>query len=96
MAGRTTNLNLKLLGVSESDKATLFEDWRQDINGEGNASNMQIIDRAYGQLAEDIDELGSDIITEEQVDAMFSGEGEDPGPMDRNIISDAQIDALFS
>lgn len=54
MATTTQYLNLKLLGTSQADKATYFEDWRQDINGEGPGSNMQIIDAAYHQLEENI------------------------------------------
>ena len=67
MAATTTNLHLKLLGTTSDDKAVLFEDWRQDINGEGSTSNMQIIDAAYGQLADAVQ-----AITNEQIDALFS------------------------
>lgn len=57
MASTTTNLNLKLLGTSLADKEKYFEEWRQDINGEGSDSNMNIIDRAYKELADGIDDL---------------------------------------
>ena len=74
MASTTTNLNLKLLGTSLQDKETYFEEWRQDINGETNDSNMHKIDRAYKTLSDDIDALEqsiADTITDEQIDALF-------------------------
>lgn len=70
MASVTPNLGLKLLGTSAADKEKYFEDWRQEVNGEGNQSNMMIIDRAYKALADDI----ADIITNTQIDALFSSE----------------------
>lgn len=57
MASTTTNLHLKLLGTSLQDKETYFEEWRQDISGENNDSNMNIIDRAYKSLADDIESI---------------------------------------
>lgn len=74
VASTTTNLNLKLLGTSLQDKETYFEEWRQDINGETNDSNMHKIDRAYKTLSDDIDALEqsiADTITDEQIDALF-------------------------
>lgn len=70
MASTTPNLHLKLLGTSLADKETYFEEWRQDISGEDNQSNMKIIDSAYKELADDITEL-SETITSEQIDALF-------------------------
>lgn len=73
MASTTANLNLKLLGTSSADRATLFEDWRQDINGESSDSNMQIIDRAYQTLSTRIDAASRiDAITDAQIDALFT------------------------
>lgn len=72
MASTTTNLNLQLLGTSSSDKATLFEDWRQTINGEATTSNMQIIDRAYGEMAEYIEQIKDGAVTDEEIDALFA------------------------
>ena len=70
MASTTTNLKLKLLGTSLVDKETFFEEWRQDINGESNNSNMKIIDSAYGFLLDNkADKF--DTITNEQIDALF-------------------------
>lgn len=63
-ASTTTNLNLKLLGTSLTDKETYFEEWRQDINGESNDSNMKIIDRAYKQMSDDIDALEAAGVTD--------------------------------
>ena len=74
MASTTTNLNLKLLGTSLQDKETYFEEWRQDINGETNDSNMHKIDRAYKTLSDDIVALEqsiADTITDGQIDALF-------------------------
>lgn len=67
MASTTQYLNLKLLGTSEHDKQTYFENWRQDINGETGESNMDLIDAAFHR----IDAAVSDIITEAAIDAMF-------------------------
>jgi len=72
LASRTTNLGLSLLGTSSADRATLFEDWRQDINGEGENSNMRIIDRAYKTLADRISSLSDNTITSAQIDALFT------------------------
>ena len=70
MASETTNLHLKLLGTSLSDKEKYFEEWRQDINGESNNSNMKIIDSAYAYLLDNkADKF--DAITNEQIDALF-------------------------
>lgn len=72
MASNTQYLNLKLLGVSSEDKSKYFEEWRQDINGEGsgeNLSNMQKIDDAYHRLTEDL----NDYISFETIDAMIAG-----------------------
>ena len=54
MASTTPNLHLKLLGTSLEDKQQNFESWRQDINGEGEGSNMRVLDTAYGQLIADV------------------------------------------
>ena len=59
MASTTTYLGLKLLGTSQEDKAQLFEDWRQDINGENEGSNMQLIDAAFHELDERVSESAS-------------------------------------
>lgn len=67
MASTTPNLGLKLLGTSVADKEKYFEEWRQEVNGEGQQSNMMIIDRAYKQLADGL----ADTITDEQIDALF-------------------------
>lgn len=67
MASTTPNLGLKLLGNSVADKEKYFEEWRQEVNGEGQQSNMMIIDRAYKQLADGL----ADTITDEQIDALF-------------------------
>lgn len=71
MASTTTNLNLKLLGTSLEDKEMYFEEWRQYINGEMQDSNMQIIDQAFQTLA-DSKASAADVITNEQIDALFS------------------------
>lgn len=70
MASTTTNLNLKLLGTSLEDKAMLFEEWRQNINGETQNSNMEIIDQAFQSLS-DGKVNKTDVITEAQIDALF-------------------------
>lgn len=72
MASTTQYLGLKLLGTSDSDHAKYFEEWRQDINGEGeeqNLSNMQKIDAAYHNLEEDL----QDYISTETIDEMIAG-----------------------
>ena len=71
MASTTPNLHLKLLGTSLVDKEKLFEEWRTDIAGEDGSSNMSIIDTAYKSMADDIDDIRSDTITNEQIDALF-------------------------
>lgn len=75
MASTTTNLGLKLFGSSSADKETLFEDWRLAMNGEMDNSNMQIIDRSYKDMSDDIDELEEDTvpITNSAIDSMVSG-----------------------
>lgn len=67
MASTTPNLGLKLLGNTVADKEKYFEEWRLDIAGEDRQSNMNIIDRAYKQLADDL----ADTITDAQIDALF-------------------------
>lgn len=71
MASTTTNLGLHLLGTSVQDKETYFEAWRQDLNGEGSTSNMNIIDTAYGDMAEDIQEIKDGIIPNETIDNLI-------------------------
>lgn len=68
MASTTTNLGLHLLGTSLQDKETYFETWRQEVNGEGSTSNMQIIDAAYGEMAEDIQDIKDGVISNETID----------------------------
>lgn len=72
MASTTAYLGLKLHGTTSADRATLFEDWRQDMNGTQSSSNMQIIDRACKEMADDISALENGIITAEQIDALFT------------------------
>ena len=67
MASTTPNLGLKLLGNSVADKEKYFEEWRQEVNGEDNQSNMMIIDRAYKALSDGL----NDTITDAQIDALF-------------------------
>lgn len=50
MSSTTTNLKLKLTGTSDADNAKKFGEWRQEINGETGGSNMEIIDREFGNL----------------------------------------------
>ena len=57
MASETEYLGLKLLGTSLQDKETYFEEWRQMINGEIDDSNMNIIDAAYKELSDAINDL---------------------------------------
>lgn len=64
MASLTQNLGLKLLGVSNEDKLTPFVDWRQDINGESEDSNMNIIDEAFSNLTR--------AISDNEIDALFT------------------------
>lgn len=71
MASTTTNLGLHLLGTSLQDKETYFETWRQEVNGEGSTSNMQIIDAAYGDMAEDIQGIKDGVISNEDIDEMI-------------------------
>lgn len=71
MASTTTNLGLHLLGNSVQDKETYFEDWRLALNGETDNSNMQIIDDAYGEMAEDIHDLQTGVIPNEDIDNMI-------------------------
>ena len=61
MASHTQYLNLKLLGTSTSDKAVYFEEWRQDINGEGQDSNMRILDAAYHELDDAIESVSQEL-----------------------------------
>ena len=70
MASTTSNLGLHLLGTSLQDKETYFETWRQEVNGEHSSSNMQIIDAAYGDMAEDIQNIKDGVITNEAIDEM--------------------------
>ena len=50
MASKSRYLGLKLVGITESDGNQTFMNWRSDINGEGEGSNMNIIDTAVGQM----------------------------------------------
>lgn len=68
MASTTPNLKLKLLGTSLADKETYFEEWRQDISGETGSSNMQLIDKAVGDIAEDIDNMKTSDVTDVEYD----------------------------
>ena len=43
---KTDYLNLTLNGTSDEDLDQTFLEWRQKINGEGNNSNMEILDAA--------------------------------------------------
>ena len=70
MASTTTYLNLKLLGTSSADKAKLFEEWRQEISGENEGSNMQLIDAAFHELQQS----ATNYITPLQIDMMLAGE----------------------
>ena len=71
MASTTTNLGLHLLGNSLQDKETYFEQWRLTLNGETDNSNMQIIDDAYGEMAEDIHDLQNGVIPNADIDDMI-------------------------
>lgn len=107
MASTTPNLNLKLLGTSLTDKETQFEEWRTDINGEGDGSNMSKIDAAYGRMSDAIGTIQSSDVTNVMYDAgskkltkTINGTTTDivgvddlAGAMD--VITNEQIDALF-
>ena len=71
MASTTTNLGLHLLGASLLDKETYFEAWRQTVNGEMDDSNMNIIDDAYGEMADDIQGIKDDIIPDADIDDLI-------------------------
>ena len=71
MASTTTNLGLHLLGTSLQDKETYFEAWRQEVNGETGISNMEIIDQAYGDMADDIQGIKDGVISNEDIDDMI-------------------------
>lgn len=47
---QTANLGLQLTGTSAEEKSMLFETWRQQINGPDANSNMNLIDKAFGNL----------------------------------------------
>ena len=47
---KTKHLGLSLNGSTEQDMKTTFSTWRKTINGETDDSNMNIIDRAVGDL----------------------------------------------
>ena len=61
----TTNLGLSLISDSAEDKSMLFSTWRAKIAGTGDSSNMNIIDDAFGQVQERLEELGDLGITED-------------------------------
>lgn len=46
----TEYLKLALSGTSDADLDQTFLEWRQKINGEGNKSNMEIIDAAIKSI----------------------------------------------
>lgn len=57
MSSTTAYLGLHLLGTSAADKETYFEQWRQTVNGEIDNSNMNIIDRAYKEIVDELSDL---------------------------------------
>lgn len=58
----TNNLNLTL--TSEDDTATTFKTWRLSINGESSDSNMNKIDKAYGDLSDQIHVISDKVFNE--------------------------------
>jgi len=54
-------LGLTLVGTSESEAKQTFLHWRTDMNGEGEASNMQRIDKAYGEMSANITNIRSHV-----------------------------------
>ena len=100
MASTTPNLNLKLLGTSLSDKEKQFEEWRLDIAGESNDSNMSLIDSAIGAMrSADVTNVAFDANTKKLTKTINGSTtdvvsvGDIAGAMD--VITDAQIDSLF-
>lgn len=53
----TPNLGLHVISESAADKAMLFSTWRSKIAGPGDDSNMQIIDKAFGSVADKLAEV---------------------------------------
>lgn len=56
MPTTSTNLGLALYNAT-SDQAEYFSDFRADLAGEGGGSNMNLIDVAYKNMADDITDL---------------------------------------
>lgn len=57
----TANLGLHVISDSAADKAMLFSTWRAKVAGTDSDSNMQIIDRAFGNVASKL----AEVITED-------------------------------
>ena len=74
MSSRTANLGLALTGESAADKAKTLSTWRKEIAGETGRSNMDLIDTAYGNMANAINGLEARIgDAEEAIRAIGSG-----------------------
>ena len=56
----SNNLKLKLIDTGSDDLALTFREWRLAMSGSQADSNMQIIDRAIGNIKQRIDDLNVD------------------------------------
>lgn len=54
---KTENLGLNLT----TDDSIKFIDWRKSIDGEGSESNMQIIDKAFGDISALLDLINGEV-----------------------------------
>ena len=57
---QTTNLGLNLISESAEDKSMLFSQWRKLVAGVVADSNMKIIDSAYGDINNRLNNIVSD------------------------------------
>ena len=61
----TENLGLTLITESAEDEEMLFSDWRMKIAGDGDDSNMKILDEAFGTLDADARRMNTRMIAVE-------------------------------
>ena len=69
---QSTNLGLNLITDSAEDKAMLFSVWRAKVAGNGNDSNMKIIDEAMGEVNKHFPATGRFVSANGQANADYA------------------------
>lgn len=70
----STYLGLKLTDTTASESNQTFLDWRTNMNGIGPGSNMNIIDKAYGEMRTDLIRVKNDVNSQGNAMQDFSAE----------------------